>query len=122
MAGKDEKNQDQNPPLDDLGIYNDHIIELCAYVIKTLHDDYIDKDESPKHSIKDLRDLTLTLQMAWELSREIIDFDTRLKLEEKYGPLPPDFFTDSNGPSLDMDDIDEEDFLDGTDDEPDEDI
>jgi len=73
-------NDSNEPPIDDAGINNDNILELCDFVITTCHNKYIVNEvTSDKISSQELKNISLTLSTIWGLAQDILDIDSRLR-------------------------------------------
>jgi hypothetical protein len=68
--------------MDDSGINNDHILDLCDFIICKAWEKYVHNENRPTAedlSIRDLRDLAYTMGAVWGLAQDIIDLDGRLR-------------------------------------------
>lgn len=96
----DENSPDSNhPPRDDSGINNDHILDLCDFIISSAWAKYIgnNKEEPGNISIRELESLSNSLQNVWILVREIIDLDRRLRMISDFDDdVPPEFYDDDD--------------------------
>jgi len=82
-----DRPDDGLPPMDDSGINNDHILDLCDFIITKSWEKYVHNQNRPtaeELSIRDLRDLAYTIGAVWGLVQDIIDLDSRLR--EMGGP------------------------------------
>jgi hypothetical protein len=86
----------ESTPRDDSGINNDHILDLCDFIINSAWMKYIGNSTGSSPSIRELECLANTIQNVWILAQEIIDLDRRLRLVADFGDLPPGFFDDSD--------------------------
>jgi len=81
------------PPIDDSGINNDYILDLCDFVINSLWDKYIGGIEEDKTRLKtptsEIKDLAYTLQVVWGLCQDILDIDRRLRGQVDDDDFPP---------------------------------
>ena len=76
--------EDANPgevfPIDDGGINNDHIIDLCDFIINSLHEKYIGTKQKTPPSVSELKDMAQTLHGVWTLVQDIMELDNRLRM------------------------------------------
>jgi len=63
---------EDNPPLDDAGIVIDQIMEVCSAIVGETHNIMAD---STTKTPRDLRDMAMTMDIVWNLSRDIIEND-----------------------------------------------
>lgn len=105
----DENTPHNDPPLDDSGINNDHILDLCDFVIKNLWIKFVgsaaDEPQPKETSVRDMKDIAYTLQSVWTLAQDIIELDRRLRYLDD--DLPPGFYNEGDepqGPMIDEDD------------------
>ena len=95
-------NESNEPPMDDSGINNDHILDLCDFIIKTSWMKYVGEDHriSPDQvTSQELKDLAFTLGSVWGLAQDILEIDRRLRGIEGNGPDE-----NGHGQSFDIDD------------------
>lgn len=78
-------------PKDDSGINNDHILDLCDFIIDSAwtkylgNSDYVKEGSSGTPSIKELQDLSATIQNVWVLVQEILNLDHDIRNIAKEG-------------------------------------
>jgi hypothetical protein len=61
-------------PLDDYGIGQDRIIELCEKIVDKIYTKCV-LDNSMPSSIGDLKEIVLTLEGVWRLVKDMLDID-----------------------------------------------
>jgi hypothetical protein len=83
-------------PLDDQGVRNDEIIEILEKIIKDSWQEIVFEERNL--TIQERKDVAATLHMVWELARDVMDIDDKLR-------MMADFFEDQI-------DLDDEDFPD----------
>lgn len=88
--------ENESAPRDDSGINNDHILDLCDFIINTAWSKYIGNGTGEVPSIQELESLSNTTRNVWRLAQEIIDLDRRLRLIAEFGDIPPEFFEEDN--------------------------
>lgn len=89
---------DDMPPLDDSGINNDHILDVCDWIIFTAWTKYVGAEKTHDQvNVQELKDLAFTLGSVWGLVQDILDIDNRLG-GFGGGPDPQDFFDDDEPP------------------------
>lgn len=96
-------NSDLPQPRDDSGINNNHVLDLCDYVITTTWKKYIESPPNKLPSTEELNSLAQTLTGVWILAQEIIDLDRRLRMQAEFQELGGDddgplFEEDSENP------------------------
>ena len=69
-SGKD----DENLPLDDYGIHQDRLLEICEKIIEKTHNKYVLENYTPKSSAE-FRDVAETLQRVWSITQDILNLD-----------------------------------------------
>lgn len=84
-------------PLDDSGINNDHILDLLDYIVKTMHNRYINEPPAVPPTDAALKDMSHTLHTVWSLVQDIMDLDRRLRMTFELGGMDPDFFRKFDG-------------------------
>lgn len=86
-------------PLDDQGIRNDEIIDILETLIK---DTWKDVVNYPKElSFKDRKDIAMTMQIVWDLTRDVMDIDDKLRIMAEF------FDRQANGNQEDQNDDDD---------------
>lgn len=86
-------------PLDDQGIRNDEIIEILESLIKNTWQDVV--ADPKKLSFKERKDIAITMQIVWDLTRDIMDIDDKLR-------IMAEFFDRRSGENEDQDDDDDD--------------
>ena len=73
-----------DPPMDDSGIDNDHILDLCDWTITSLWVKFssMTSEERINTSISEYKELADTLQSVWTLTLDIIALDGALRMKE----------------------------------------
>jgi hypothetical protein len=99
-------NPDDLPPLDDYGIHQDRLLEICEKIIEKTHNKYVINDYTPK-TAAEFRDVSETLEKVWAITQDILNLDDviRSAVEAMSDPENDDFPPDDNG----MNDIDKDD-------------
>jgi len=64
----------QEPPLDDYGIHQDRLLEICEKIIEKTHTKYVLNDYTPK-TAAEFRDVAETLDRVWAITQEILNLD-----------------------------------------------
>jgi histidinol phosphatase-like PHP family hydrolase len=72
--GKNDTNSDDFMPLDDYGIHQDRLLEICEKIIEKTHNKYVIGDHTPK-SPSEFKEVSETLQNVWALTQEILNLD-----------------------------------------------
>lgn len=86
-----EENENEDPPLDDFGIHQDRLLEICEKIIEKTHEKYVINDVSPK-TAAEFRDVAETLEKVWLLTQDILNLDDviRSAVEAMSDPPPTD--------------------------------
>ena len=95
MSEPNERPEEEGIPLDDQGIRNDEIIEILESIIKDTWQELIFNKK--KLTIEERKEVAMTMHIVWELARDIMDIDDKLR-------MMAEFFEDQMG------DDDDEDF------------
>jgi hypothetical protein len=66
-----------NPPMDDYGIRNDEILQMCDFAVKKLFG--ICNDQSKELGLQEIQTLVSTLDMVWNLTQSILNFDEDMR-------------------------------------------
>lgn len=111
---------DEVPPLDDGGINNDHILDLCDYIINNMWKQYIEKRPAKSPTLAHMKDMSQTLFTVWGLVQEILNLDRRLREQVESGEVEEEFFEKFDGFPPKTDDDDEEDWGEEEDDDDDD--
>jgi len=65
-----------DPPLDDAGIAVDQMLEVCSFVVNQLHKRATKASTNHVNlETKELRDMAMAIDVVWNLTRDIIDYD-----------------------------------------------
>lgn len=98
-----EENENEDPPLDDFGIHQDRLLEICEKIIEKTHEKYVINDSTPK-TAAEFRDVAETLEKVWLLTQDILNLDDviRSAVEAMSDPPPTDDDLD------DVDDLNED--------------
>lgn len=73
-------------PLDDYGVHNDHVLDICESLITQLWKRLV--TESHQMSIAEIKDAAITIDSLWNLVQSIIEINEDLKNEDKGPPGP----------------------------------
>lgn len=71
---KPQDENDEQPPLDDYGIHQDRLLEICEKIIEKTHNKYVIDDYTPK-TAAEFRDVAETLQRVWSITQDILNLD-----------------------------------------------
>ena len=107
-------------PLDDGGINNDHILDMCDYIVTNMWKQTVENAAQKPPSLTDMKDMAQTLLTIWSLVQEILDLDRRVRDQVNSGEVKEEFFEKFDGFPPDKKDDDEDDDW-GDEDEEDED-
>lgn len=70
----DQSNLESEPPLDDYGIHQDRLLEICEKIIEKTHTKYVLDDYTPK-TASEFRDVAETLEKVWGITQDILNLD-----------------------------------------------
>lgn len=87
-----EMPEEDGIPLDDQGIRNDEIIEVLDTLIRDTWNDVCHNKK--KLTIEERKEVAMTLQIVWDLARDIMDIDDRLRMISDYFEQNEDFDED----------------------------
>jgi len=99
-------NENNEIPLDDQGIRNDEIIDILEKLIKDTWQDVVN---APKAlSFKERKDVAMTMQIVWDLTRDVMDIDDKLRIMAEFfdrqaGRNPEDLNDDDGYDGFDED-------------------
>lgn len=82
----DPSEDNDSNPIDDSGINNDHILDLCDFIINRLWEKYISESKDVNFSVRELKDIAYTIQSVWGLCQDIIELDKNLRMFGDQGP------------------------------------
>ena len=90
---------DEIPPMDDYGIHQDRLLEICEKIIEKIHNKYVIDDYTPRtHIAAEYKDVSETLKNVWAITQEILNLDDviRSAVEAMSDDSPEDFNDDEN--------------------------
>ena len=89
---------DESLPLDDYGIHQDRLLEICEKIIEKTHNKYVLENYTPKSS-GEFRDVAETLQRVWSITQDIPNLDDVIR-------SAAEALTDTDDKNIDDRDVD----------------